>query len=83
MIGAVEPPGDGTTRVGDMTGKGGRVHIKFDDMVGFPETFFDIAIINIGIGNVPFFGRIVASPPFQIPHTAATARLCLLERPGE
>ncbi len=30
-------------------------------MVGFPETGLDIAIADVGIGNISFFGRIIAS----------------------
>ncbi len=60
MIGAVEPPGNAAHRVGDMTGKGGRVHVKFDDVVGFPETGLNIPIVDVGIGDISLFGGIVA-----------------------
>ena len=44
-----------------MTGKSGCVHVIFDDMVRFLESFFDIAIIRVGIIDVAFLGGIVAS----------------------
>jgi hypothetical protein len=58
--GIVKPPGNGTQRIGNMAGKSGRVHVIFDDVIGFPETFFNIAIIDIGIGDIALLGRVVA-----------------------
>ena len=46
VICVVEPPCDRPGRIGDMTAKGGYIHVIFNDMVGFAETRLDIALVD-------------------------------------
>ena len=46
-----------------MRGEGGHIQVVFDDVVGFLEAGFDIALVDVGVGDVALLGGIVASSP--------------------
>ena len=56
-----------------MTGKGGGFHVPFDDVIGFLESLFDVSVNDIGKGDIPLFGGIVAAASSS--KTAEASRL--------